>query len=331
MFLAKVAMDVVAKHIPADSDGVRIAELDVMSFRRQLWNHKPITDIWRIGGGIARRLAELDIYTLGDIARCSIENEERLYREFGVNAELLINHAWGWEPTTIADVKAYKPENSSLSSGQVLSQPYDFEKGRLIVQEMTDLLVLDLVEKGLVTDQMVLTVGYDIENLAGGKSYKGAVETDRYGRKTPKMAHGSINLGMFTSSTRIIMDKVEELYDRIVDPALTVRRMYVVANHGTDEKNAAEPFEDRELTLFDDAEETERKIAGEKAALERERRMQQAEIRLKKKFGKNAILKGMNLKEGATTISRNQQVGGHRAGRAEDSRLFTQFDKESEE
>lgn len=324
MFLAKVAMDVVAKHIPADSDGVRIAELDVTSFRKQLWGHKPITDIWRIGGGIARRLAEMDIHTLGDVARCSIENEERLYREFGVNAELLINHAWGWEPTTIADVKAYKPENSSLSSGQVLSQPYDFDKGRLIVQEMTDLLVLDLVEKGLVTDQMVLTVGYDVENLAGARNYTGRVETDRYGRKAPKMAHGSINLGMFTSSTRIIMDKVTELYDRIVDPALTVRRMYVVANHVTDEKDAAEPFEDRELTLFDDAEETERKIEGEKAALEKERRMQEAEIKLKRKFGKNAILKGMNLKEGATTISRNQQVGGHRAGEIADSGLFTQ-------
>ena len=314
MFLAKVAMDVTAKHMPADKDGVRIAELDVMSFRRQLWNHKPITDIWRIGGGIAKRLEAMGIYTLGDIALCSVDNEERLYKEFGVNAELLINHAWGWEPTTIADVKAYKPENSSLSSGQVLSQPYDFKKGKLIVQEMTDLLVLDLVEKGLVTDQMVLTVGYDIENVKEGSAYKGAVEIDRYGRKAPKQAHGSINLGKFTSSTKLIMDKVSELYERIVDKNLTVRRMYVVANHVMDEsKIKAEP-EQVQLTLFDDPEEIERKHAAEKAERERERKIQETSIKLKKKFGKNAILKGMNLQEGATTIERNKQVGGHKAG-----------------
>jgi len=314
MFLAKVAMDVTAKHMPADKDGVRIAELDVMSFRKQLWDHRPITDIWRIGGGTAKQLEAMGICTLGDIALCSVNNEERLYREFGVNAELLINHAWGWEPTTIADVKAYKPENNSLSSGQVLSQPYDFKKGRLIVQEMTDLLVLDLVEKGLVTDQMVLTVGYDVENVNAGSRYKGAVEIDRYGRRTPKQAHGSINLGRYTSSTKLIMEKVSELYDRIVDPSLTVRRMYVVANHVIDESRATAEPDQVQLTLFDDPAETERKSAAEKAARDKERRVQETAIELKKKFGKNAILKGMNLQEGATTIERNRSIGGHKSG-----------------
>lgn len=313
MFLAKVAMDVTAKHMPADENGVRIAELDVMSFRRQLWDHRPVTDIWRIGAGIAKRLEAMGIHTLGDIARCSIDNEEKLYKEFGVNAELLINHAWGWEPTTVADVKAYKPENNSISSGQVLSQPYDFEKGRLIAQEMTDLLVLDLVEKGLVTDQMVLTVGYDTENLADG-GYRGNVEIDRYGRKVPKQAHGSINLGRFTSSTKLIMDKVTELYERIADKDLTIRRMYVVANHVIDESEAKETPVQAQMTMFDDPEEIERKSAAEKAAREKERKIQKASIELKKKFGKNAILKGMNLQEGATTIERNKSIGGHKAG-----------------
>lgn len=314
MFLAKVAMDVTAKHIPADENGVRIAELDVKSYRRQLWAHEPMTDIWRIGAGTVRRLEKLGLYTLGDVARCSIDNEELLYSEFGVNAELLINHAWGWEPTTIADVKAYKPENSSLSSGQVLSVPYTFDKGRLIVREMTDLLVLDLVEKRLVTDQMVLTVGYDIENLSGGRNYSGAVETDRYGRKTPKMAHGSINLGEFTSSTRLITSKVLELYDRIVDRKLTVRRMYVVANHVTDESLAPKSVGQEAISIFDDPELIERKSKTDKAAREKERRLQETEIMLKRRFGKNAIIKGMNLEEGATTIDRNKQVGGHRSG-----------------
>ena len=313
MFLAKVAMDVVAKHIPADKDGVRIAQLDVMSFRRTLWDHRPITDIWRIGTGTAARLAGLGLYTLGDVARCSVYGEERLYKEFGVNAELLINHAWGWEPTTIADVKAYKPENSSISSGQVLPRPYDFEKGLLIVREMTDLLVLDLVEKGLVTDQIVLTVGYDVENLTEG-DYRGAVEEDRYGRKTPKQAHGSVNLGRFTSSTKLIMEKTAQLYKTVVDPSLTVRRMYVVANHVKDEAEAKLTPEQTQISIFDDVDELEKEREREKAEREKEKRLQKTEIEIKKKFGKNAILKGMNLKEGATTIERNRQVGGHRAG-----------------
>lgn len=314
MFLAKVAMDVVAKHIPADNDGVRIAELDVMSFRRMLWDHRPITDIWRIGPGIARRLEKMNIYTLGDIARCSVDNEEYLYKEFGINAELLINHAWGWEPTTIADVKSYKPENNSLSSGQVLSQPYSFEKGLLVVREMTDLLVLELVEKGLVTDQMVLTVGYDTENVKNSSSYSGIIETDRYGRKVPKQAHGSINLGGFSSSTRLILSKVTELYESIVDRNLTVRRMYVVANHVVDEKEHFQQPKQIQLSLFDDPEEIERKNAEEKEALEKERKVQMAAIELKNRFGKNAIFKGMNLREGATALERNKQIGGHKAG-----------------
>ena len=318
MFLAKVAMDVTAKHIPADKDGVRIAELDVMSFRRQLWDHRPLTDIWRIGRGIAKRLEAMGIYTLGDIALCSVHNEELLYKEFGVNAELLINHAWGWEPTTISDVKSYQPENNSLSSGQVLSQPYDFEKGRLIVQEMTDLLVLDLVEKRVMTDQMVLTVGYDTENLSKDRNFSGIIETDRYGRKAPKMAHGSINLGKYTSSTKLIMDKVTELYDRIVDRDLTVRRMYVVANHVKGEDDVKTEPVAKQLSFFDDPDELERKENEEREASQKERRIQETAIKLKKKFGKNAILKGMNLKEGATTIERNRQVGGHKAGESEE-------------
>lgn len=313
MFIAKVAMDVAAKHIPADKDGVRIAELDTESFRRKLWTHKPITDIWRIGAGTAKRLESMGMYTLGDIALCSLKNEELLYKEFGVNAELLINHAWGWEPTTIADVKAYKPENNSLSSGQVLSRPYDFKKARLVVREMTDLLTLELVEKGLVTDQMVLTVGYDTENVGKDGEYKGETEIDRYGRRAPKQAHGSFNLGKHTSSTKLIMDGVTKLYDRIVDKNLTVRRMYVVANHVIDEKKAQDG-EQKQISMFDNLKELEEKRLAEKAEREKERKIQEASIKIKKKFGKNAILKGMNLEEGATAKERNRQVGGHRSG-----------------
>ena len=313
MFIAKVAMDVAAKHIPADKDGVRIAELDTESFRRKLWGHKPITDIWRIGAGTAKRLESMGMYTLGDIALCSLKNEELLYKEFGVNAELLINHAWGWEPTTIADVKAYKPENNSISSGQVLSRPYDFKKARLVVREMTDLLTLELVEKGLVTDQMVLTVGYDTENVGKDGEYKGETETDRYGRRTPKQAHGSYNLGKYTSSTKIIMDGVTKLYNRIVDKNLTIRRMYVVANHVIDEKKAPDA-DSEQISMFDDVKELEEKRLAEKAEREKERKIQETSIKIKKKYGKNAIFKGMNLEEGATAKERNRQVGGHRSG-----------------
>ncbi len=321
MYLAKIAMDIVAKKMPADKDGVRIAELDEMSYRRQLWDHRPLTSFWRIGQGYATKLEEKGLYTMGDIARCSLGgkydfyNEDLLYKMFGVNAELLIDHAWGYEPCTIADVKAYKPESSSISSGQVLQCPYDFEKGKLIVREMTDLLTLDLVDKGVVADQMVLTVGYDIENLKDEfkrMRYGGQITTDHYGRQVPKSAHGSINLGQYTSSTKIITEKVMELYDRIVDPSLTVRRMYVVANHVINENDVEEPGPEQ-LDFFTDYEALEIERTAEKERLIREKSMQKALIGIKKKYGKNAVLKGMNLEEGATTIERNGQVGGHRA------------------
>ncbi len=321
MYLAKIAMDIVAKKMPADKDGVRIAELDEMSYRRQLWNHRPLTSFWRVGHGIASKLEEKGLYTMGDIARCSLGgkydyyNEDLLYKLFGVNAELLIDHAWGWEPCTIEDIKAYKPESSSISSGQVLQCPYDFEKGKLIVREMTDLLTLDLVDKGLVADQMVLTVGYDIENLRDTfkkMQYSGQVTTDHYGRQIPKSTHGSINLGQHTSSTKIITEKVMELYDRIVDPQFTVRRMYVVANHVINENNIEEQPPEQ-LDFYTDYEALERQKAEEEERLFREKNMQKALIGIKKKYGKNAVLKGMNLEEGATTVERNGQVGGHRA------------------
>lgn len=299
MYLAKVAMDIEAKHSPADADGVRIAELDEMSYRRKYWTHRPLTDFWRIGKGLAARLEANYMYTLGDVARRSLENEESLYRLFGVNAELLIDHAWGWEPCRISDIKAYKPSSNSLSSGQVLSQPYTFEKARLVAREMTDQLVLDLVAKKLVTDQMVLTVGYDIENLDNAtRGYQGEVVRDFYGRSVPKPAHGSINLGSHNSSTQQITDAVMQLFDRIVDRRLLVRRMYVVANHTIDEEKAAL----ESASLFADTQTDEK-----------ERRRQEAIIAIKNKFGKNAILKGMNFDEGATAKERNAQVGGHKA------------------
>ena len=305
LYLCKIAMDIVAKHIPADKDGVRIAELNERTYREQLWAHTPITDFWRVGGGIAKRLAKYGLYTMGDVARLSIQNEEILYKEFGINAELLIDHAWGYEPCTISDIKNYKPQDHSISSGQVLTQPYDFEKAKLVVREMTELLVLDLVEKGIVTDQVVLTVGYDIEN----KSYQGEMETDRYGRKVPKQAHGSQNIGRYTSSTKLIVDATMELFDKIVNKDLLVRRMYVVANHILPEGDSRTKQQSEQLDLFTDYSQKEQ----EEEFLEKEKSIQKAMINLQKKFGKNAVVKGMNLKEGATTIERNQQIGGHKA------------------
>lgn len=324
LYLCKIAMDVWAKHTEADKDGVRIAELDEMSYRRYLWDHKPITDFWRVGRGYAKKLTENGMFTMGDVARCSVGkpgefyNEGLLYDLFGVNAELLIDHAWGWEPCTIEDIKAYKPSANSISTGQVLSEPYDFEKTRLIIREMTELLVLDLLDKHLVTDRMVLTVGYDIENLTDKSrrnAYSGEVVTDRYGRKIPKHAHGTANLKEKTSSISIIMDAVMELYDRIMDPALLTRRMSVVAANVVDESEAEaqkkETYE--QLTLFTDIEAEEERKKEEKAALLKERKAQEAVLAIRKKFGKNAILKGTNLEEGATTIDRNRQIGGHKA------------------
>ena len=322
MYLAKIAMDIVAKRAAPDKDGVRIAELDEMSYRRQLWCHRPITDFWRVGKGYARRLEEYGLYTMGDIARCSIGkpnelyNEELLYKLFGVNAELLIDHAWGYEPCTMADIKAYRPENNSMGSGQVLHCPYEADKAKLIVREMTDLLVLDLVNKGLVTDQMILTVGYDIENLTDSerrKAYRGAVTTDRYGRKIPKHAHGTINLDSHTSSTRLITDAVMELYDRIVNKNLLIRRLNVAANHVIEERSAPKGRAYEQMDLFTDYEEEDRERKRENEALQREKKIQKAIIGIKEKFGKNAVIKGMNLEEGATAIERNSRIGGHKA------------------
>ena len=316
LFLCKVAMDIVAKHIPADENGVRIAALDEMKFRRELWSHRPITDFWRVGRGIAKRLADYGMYTMGDVALCSEKDEELLYKLFGKNAELLIDHAWGWEPCTVAAIKAYTPGAKSLSSGQVLQCPYEADKARLVLREMADLLALDLVDKRYVTDQIVITVGYDIENLtdpARRRRYHGPVEKDRYGRTIPKQAHGSINLGGHTSSTKKILDAVSELYDRIIDRNLLIRRLTVVANHLLPEADALKKHAFEQLDLFTDyaAEQAKEKVEDE--ALARERRLQEAALAIKKKFGKNAILKGMNLEKGATARDRNGRIGGHKA------------------
>ena len=316
MYLCKVAMDIVAKHIPADKNGVRIAELTEMDYRRQLWDHRPLTDFWRVGRGYSRKLEQHGIFTMGDVARCSIQNEDLLYKLFGVNAELLIDHAWGYESCTIRDIKAYRPETNSLSSGQVLHCPYDYEKAKLIVREMTDLLVLDLVDKGLVTDQIVLTVGYDMENLQDPqrrKEYKGDVTLDHYGRAIPKHAHGTANLPAHMASTSRIVKETMVLFERIVDPQLLVRRLNVTACHVLPESMAQKPEEPQQLDLFTDLDALDRQRRQEEEELERERRRQKAILNIQKKYGKNALLKGMNLEEGATTRDRNAQIGGHKA------------------
>lgn len=313
LYLCKIAMDIYAKHCKPDKNGVRIAELDEMSYRRILWDHRPLTDFWRVGRGISKKLEEHGMYTMGDVARCSVGresdyyNEDLLYKLFGVNAELLIDHAWGWEPTEISDIKSYRPESSSLSSGQVLQEPYEFSKARLVLKEMADLLSLELVSKRIVTDQIVLTVGYDIESLK--KSYSGAVETDRYGRKIPKTAHSSENIGRYTSSTKLICETTMKLFDRIVDKDLLVRRMYIVANHIITENDAEKEREYVQLNLFSDTEKQE----AEENELKKEKDMQRAILKIKSKYGKNSIIKGMNLKEGATALERNRQIGGHKA------------------
>ena len=317
LYLCKVAMDVMAKHIPSDKNGVRIAFLDEMTYRRELWSHRPITDFWRVGRGYAKKLETYGIYTMGDVARCSEQNEELLYRLFGKNAELLIDHAWGWEPCTVEAVKAYRPESSSLGSGQVLQCPYDAEKAKLVVREMADALSLDLVEKRLVTDQIVITVGYDIENLTDPerrKKYRGEVVTDRYGRQIPKHAHGTENLESFTSSTQKMVEAASVLYDRIVDKNLLIRRMNITANNIVEEKAAPQKNNSyQQLDLFTDYAAEEEQEKQEALRLDRERKLQEATITIKKKFGKNAILKGMSLQEGATAKNRNEQIGGHKA------------------
>ena len=322
LYLCKVAMDIMAKHATPDEHGVRMAELDVMSYRKLLWNHRPLTDFWRVGRGYRKKLEEAGLFTMGDIARCSnggdrdYYNEELLYKIFGINAELLIDHAWGYEPVTIADIKGYKPEMNSIGSGQVLHCPYDVSQARIIVREMTDALVLDLVEKKLVTDQLVLDVGYDIENLTNPerrKKYRGEVKADRYGRLVPKHAHGTINLEKKTSSTTEIMEAVLDLYERIVDADLLVRRIYVTANRVVDEQTVSEEPQFTQMDLFTDYQAAEKEQKAEQEKREKERRLQEAMLSVKKKYGKNAMLKGTNLQEGATMKERNNQIGGHHA------------------
>ena len=322
LYLAKIAMDIYAKKRSADENGVRIAELDEMSYRRELWTHRPLTDFWRVGQGYARKLERNGLYTMGDIARCSLgkpwefHNEELLYKLFGINAELLIDHAWGWEPVTLEDVRAYRPKSRSLSSGQVLMSPYDTVKAKVVALEMADAMVLDLVEKQLVTDQMVLTIGYDVENLQDpGRlaAYRGKVRMDRYGRKVPEHAHGSVNLGEHTSSTQKILDAVMQLYDRIADPALLIRRLNITANNIMLEEEAEKPVRYEQMDLFTDYEALEREREAERARKEKEKSLQKAVIGIKKRYGKNAILKGTDLQEGATMIDRNNQIGGHKS------------------
>ena len=316
LFLCKVAMDIVAKHIPADKDGVRIAELDEQTFREKLWEHRPLTDFWSIGHGTASRLESRGMRTLGDVARMSVQNEEVLYRLFGIKAELLIDHAWGWEPVTVPDIKAYRPESNSLSSGQVLKEPYDFEKAKIVAKEMTDMLVLSLTEKHLMTDQMVLHVGYDTVNLATPeqkRAYKGPTKINHYGREVPKSGHGSVNLGKYSSSSNLIIEAVADLFDRVVDRNLFIRRINVTANHVLNETEVPQaPAEEEQLDLFESSAERKQKQEEEQAKLDKEKRLQRAILDIKKKMGKNAMLRGMNLLEGATAKERNQQVGGHR-------------------
>jgi len=323
LYLCKIAMDIVAKHAEADEDGVRIAELDEYSYRALLWDHRPLTDFWRVGQGYTKSLEAHGLYTMGDIARCSVgdanafHNEALLYKLFGVNAELLIDHAWGYEPCTIADIKSYRPESNSISSGQVLQTPYTFEMAKLVIREMADLLVLDLVDKGLMTDQIVLTVGYDIENLQDpviSARYKGPITTDHYGRRVPKHAHGTENLDGYTSSTKRIVAATERLCDRILNPLLLVRRMSITATRVLPESQARlADTKEEQLSMFADYDAEAKEKEAEAAALEKERRMQETVINIKKKYGKNAIMKGMNLREGATAKDRNRQIGGHKA------------------
>lgn len=310
LYLAKIAMDIVAKHTKPDKNGVRIAGLDEMSYRKLLWSHTPITDFWRVGSGYAKKLEKHGIYTMGDVARTSVNNEDLLYKLFGINAELLIDHAWGYEPVTIKSIKEYKPSTNSISSGQVLHCPYNYEDTKLIVKEMTELLTLDLVEKNLVTNQIVLTIGYDIENVTSDKiGYKGEITIDRYGRKVPKHAHGTINLDHQTSSTKIIMDSTMKLYERIINKDLLVRRINVTAENviNMEQVEDSKPFE--QIDLFTDYHKKEEEEKEEK----KERELQKAVIEIKNKYGKNAIIKGMNLQDAGTTIDRNKQVGGHKA------------------
>ena len=324
LYLCKVAMDIMAKKAPADKDGVRIAELDEQTYRRELWDYRPITKFWRVGRGIANKLAFYGIDTMGRLARMSEQNEELLYKLFGVNAELLIDHAWGWEPCTIADVKAYRPETNSFSSGQVLQEPYTFQKARVVIQEMAEGMALDLVAKRMVTDQLVLTVGYDAECLTRPdirNLYHGEITTNYYGKLVPKHAHGSLRFDKPTSSSRLLMNGAAELFDRHVNPNLLIRRLNLCVNHVVSESTLAQqPAQPQQLDLFTDYETLERQQQEEQARLDKERRLQEAQLKIKQRFGKNAILRGLNYSEGATAKERNAQIGGHRAGDAQNKK-----------
>ncbi len=322
LYLCKVAMDMMAKRVPPDENGVRIAQLDERSYRALLWEHRPLTDFWRVGRGYAKKLEEHGLYTMGDVARCSIGkpneyyNEGLLYKLFGVNAELLIDHAWGWEPCTIEAIKAYRPESSSLGSGQVLQYPYTYEKARIVVREMADALSLDLFSRHFVTDQLVLTIGYDIDNLsdpARRSAYHGEVTTDRYGRKVPKHGHGTIHLADFTSSSAEIIEAAMTLYDRITSPALLIRRLNLSADHVIPENQVKKEETYEQLSLFSDPSKEEAEKIQKEASRERERRLQTAMLAIKDRYGKNAILRGTDLEDGATTMERNNQIGGHKA------------------
>ena len=294
LYLCKIAMDIVAKHIPADKFGVRIAQLDELSYRQKLWAHKPITDFWRIGAGTANRLARLRLFTMGDIARFSLNNEQTLYDTFGIDAEILIDHAWGYEPVSMKEIKSYKSQQKSLSNGQVLMKPYEYEKAKIIVREMAELLALDLYEKRLLTTGVSLWICYDRQGLESS-GYEGELARDPWGRIMPKPVHGGMGLGWETNSSTILVNAFMRVFEAIVDPRLMVRRVNLAAEDVIH-------IEDKQPELFDDFEEHEK-----------EDRLQEVRLDIIRRFGKNAILKGMNLEEGAMTRERNIQIGGHKA------------------
>ncbi len=311
LYLAKVAMDILAKHAKPNKDGIRIAYLDELTYRKELWNHLPLTDFWRVGRGLTKRLYNFGLLTMGDIARQSLINEDVLYEEFGINAELLIDHAWGYEPVTMEDIKSYVPENNSLSIGQVLPGPYEYKKTLIIVKEMAEALSLDMVSKGLLTDQISITIGYDVKDLAQDNI---VIDKDWYGRDVPKGNHSSINLGMFTSSTSIISEASVRLFDKLVNKNLHVRRMFVVATRVIKVSEVKKFVRDYEqLNLFVDYDELEKKKEEKLKELEEESILQKTILEIKKKYGKNIILKGHDYEEGGTTRERNEQIGGHKA------------------
>ena len=313
MYLAKVAMDIVAKKAPADENGVRIAYLDEKKYRELLWNHLPITDFWRVGKGYKKRLDDCGLYTMGDIARCSIKNESLLYKTFGINAELLIDHAWGYEPCTINEIKKYKPETNSLSNGQVLKEPYSFKDARVVIQEMADSMALNLVEKRLVTNQIIINIDYDASNINELFSYKGDFVYDRYDRKVPKWAHGTFNLDEYTSSSKLITEGVLSVFDRCVDKKLLIRKLNLCVNNVISKSKLKKHAGKMQLNLFDNYEILDWQKKQEEKELVREEKTQEAIVKIKNKYGKNAVLKGINYKDKATAKERNEQIGGHRA------------------